>query len=991
MTNLKIIRFFFLVFTLSFCGNTIAQNPYIRHYTTLNGLPTNTIYQIYQDSHNFIWFTSDAGVIKFDGSNYISYRKKDGLNTNDVIRIKEDAKGRIWLFNYNGSVNFIFNNKVYNENNAPFLKSLAGKGFILDFFTDAKQAIHFYNWQGEIFSLDRNNKVKKDTLVNSLANKQIIDGNKFNSIRVSHLSVSPSNEWIIWSNDGIYKQNTLNKSKISIVDSSIKCRAVFLGRNNATYVKTAFGEIIKVNENFEKEKIQFPGEIMRVQTILEDSEGYIWISSYDEGVYCIKNNKVVKRYNFKEALGLLQDHEQNIWVSTQSDGIFVINHDILDQNHFDLTNFDNYGVNRLCNLPGIGILCSNTKAAFLLKSNDFYKLSVPKAVLPINILYLFKNQTLLIGSINNCLSTFENLTLDGASKSIGYKKKVVYHVFTKKIINDLAGNVVTLFDQNTIQNINTFNPLLNLGNNTISERINNAFYNAKNELVINAKNNFFFKNNRLEPYPELSRFDRAIISDHLVLDDSTELFNIDGDSLFILQNHRFYNLTDAFDTPVDKQIKIILYRGSTLYLATLRDIFVCYNPTKVVDGVQVFLEPMNISFNNINDLLFHNDTLYIASDDGLTVIPEASIGKKNPVSPTPYLQSITVNDIIFPLTANELDLTGKNYINLSFGCISYSASPVIYSYKLIGVENKWTIRTGNSINLVYQNLPRGQYVFELRVRKSNSGWSKPLKLSITIKPTLVEYPAFWAIVTAILFGLLFLIVYLIRIQKMKQVEVNHQLVIMEQKALQSMMNPHFIFNSLGSIQNYLLKNKGSEAVVYLSQFAQLIRQTLNAINTPMIALEDEIARLRNYIDLEKRRLDNKFDYTIEIDAQLEEDGIFVPSMIIQPIVENSIWHGLATLEEKGTIKISVRAYSSKSLKVMIEDNGIGLKKALEYSAKSSQHQHLGMQIIKKRLDLLSKKYSTETGIYYSESSPNHTSPGAVVELILPFLYSTEDF
>ena len=266
-----------------------------------------------------------------------------------------------------------------------------------------------------------------------------------------------------------------------------------------------------------------------------------------------------------------------------------------------------------------------------------------------------------------------------------------------------------------------------------------------------------------------------------------------------------------------------------------------------------------------------------------------------------------------------------------------------------------------------------------------------MELAFTIKPTLVEYPAFWAFIVLIASGIIFLIISMLRIQKMKRVEVDHQLIVMEQKALQSMMNPHFIFNSLGSIQNYLLTNKGSEAVIYLSQFARLIRQNLNAVNTPMIKLEEEVDRLRNYIDLEKKRLENKFDFSIEIDTQLEEEGVFIPSMIIQPIAENSIWHGMASLENKGTIKISFQAYKPKSLKIIIEDNGIGMKKSLEYSAKSSQNQHLGMQIIKKRLDLLSKKYNTETSIIYSECSPDHHHPGTRVELIMPFIYSIEDF
>jgi len=158
----------------------------------------------------------------------------------------------------------------------------------------------------------------------------------------------------------------------------------------------------------------------------------------------------------------------------------------------------------------------------------------------------------------------------------------------------------------------------------------------------------------------------------------------------------------------------------------------------------------------------------------------------------------------------------------------------------------------------------------------------------------------------------------------------------------------------------------------------------------MIILEEEVDRLRNYIELEKKRLENKFDYSIEIDKTLEEDGVFIPSMIIQPIVENAIWHGIATLEEMGIIKISFQVNKSKSLKIIIEDNGIGMNKSQEYSVKSAQHQHLGMQIIQKRLDLLSKKYKTETSINYSECAPGHKNPGTIVEIIMPFIYTIDD-
>ena len=979
---------FFLI--LQYSVTTFAQNPYIRHYTTLDGLPTNTIYQMCQDSHKFLWFTSDAGVVKFDGTNFTSFRKKDGLSSNDVVRIKEDSKGRIWFFNYNGTVNFYYNNKIYNGGNAPFLNILTGMGFFLDFFTDTAKTIYFYNYQGEVYTLDKNNKVSKDMLFKNGNITLPVLGRRYDLIRVSYLSKNLINEWIIWANCGIYSQHILS-GNLTILNDSLYARMVFPARNNRFYVIPYNLEdgILKVTSNLQKEKIPFPGDAQKIKTILEDSEGYLWIAALDEGVYCLKNNKIVRHFDIKNALGLLQDHEQNIWVSTQSDGIYVINHDILIQDHFDRNYFDNSGVNMLCDFPGMGIWCLNNKAAFLFIKDDlFYKLAVPKAVQPVNIIHFFKNQTLLLGTKAIKLCAFENISLKKESREIGYSKRIIYPIPIKKVISDRNGVITTLIDISRFLFTLSSKPILNAEFKVINEQIYNAYYNTKDELVVNGKINYTFRNNQLEQYPDLMRFNGSLISDHLVLNDSVELFNIDGDSLYLLKGHAFYNLTKAFNTPVTLQIKKALYEDSTLYLSTMKDIFVCYNPIKILSGNPVQIKSLNISFNNINDILLKKDSLYIASDDGLTIIPRSSLIKYI-APPIPYLHSITVNDKKYSLPLKELVLTGKNNIQLSFGCISYFSGSPTYTYMLEGAEKKWTTGIGSEIEIFYRNLPPGKYIFKLRVR-SNSDWSKPLLLAIVIKPTLFEYPAFWAFMLLIAAVLIMLFVYRIKTQRIRRIEIDHQLVVLEQKALQSMMNPHFIFNSLGSIQNYLLKNKGNEAIIYLSNFARLIRQNLNAINTPMIALEEEVIRLRNYLDLEKIRLENKFDYRIEIEQTIEGDELYIPNMIIQPIVENSIWHGIASLKEQGVIIISFQTHSSNSLIIRIKDNGIGMKQSIEDSSKDTHRKHLGMQMIKKRLDLLGKKHATETCINYSECSPDKVNPGTLVELIVPFTYSTVD-
>jgi LytS/YehU family sensor histidine kinase len=234
--------------------------------------------------------------------------------------------------------------------------------------------------------------------------------------------------------------------------------------------------------------------------------------------------------------------------------------------------------------------------------------------------------------------------------------------------------------------------------------------------------------------------------------------------------------------------------------------------------------------------------------------------------------------------------------------------------------------------------------------------------------------------------IIFLIVLRQKNIELARHEMENQIILLEQKSQQAMMNPHFIFNVLGSIQNYLLRNQPNEAGIYLSQFARLIRQNLKATSSSMINLDEEIDRLKDYLELEKLRMGNKFDYLIEKGDGLALEDLFIPAMIVQPFVENAVWHGISPLEEKGVIRISFRMKDEKSLQIIVEDNGIGIANAAKNSNNTDSHLKLGTNIISKRLELLSKKYETETHVLYSEQSPGNTNPGTKVEIVVPFLF-----
>jgi LytS/YehU family sensor histidine kinase len=343
-----------------------------------------------------------------------------------------------------------------------------------------------------------------------------------------------------------------------------------------------------------------------------------------------------------------------------------------------------------------------------------------------------------------------------------------------------------------------------------------------------------------------------------------------------------------------------------------------------------------------------------------------------------------VNDREADPESREVRLTGANRVAFTFSCINYSSSPTLYSYKMTGLDSTWTTVTSRTV--IYQNLSRGNYVFLLRACKPTEAWSVPVECRIVIKATFWQHPLTYLMLSVMVVALLVIFIIRRKNNQLKHQETDHQLILLEQKALQSMMNPHFIFNSLGSIQNFLLQQKSGEAALYLSQFARLIRQNLNSVKEAMINLDEETDRLKNYLDLERLRMEDKFECRIDVDENIDADEILIPSMIIQPFVENSIWHGLSSFDSKGLVTICFSLHNEKSLRVIIEDNGIGIKKAQTFQMKGEQHLNLGMEMTRKRLELLGRKYVVKTWIEFSEAFPGNPNPGTKVVMILPFVY-----
>lgn len=205
-------------------------------------------------------------------------------------------------------------------------------------------------------------------------------------------------------------------------------------------------------------------------------------------------------------------------------------------------------------------------------------------------------------------------------------------------------------------------------------------------------------------------------------------------------------------------------------------------------------------------------------------------------------------------------------------------------------------------------------------------------------------------------------------------------------ALQSLrreMNPHFIFNSLNSVNQFIAQNNELEANKYLSSYSKLMRNIMETSNKDFIPLATEMEQMKEYLDLEYMRFHDKFTYKMEIDNSLDADSLFIPNMLIQPQLENAIWHGLRYKDGMGLLTLTVKP-DGNHLKVVIEDNGIGLTKSKELKTKhQKEHRSRGLNNTQERINLLNSLYHTDISISITEKEGKES--GVIVRLLFPLM------
>ncbi|MEM6687654.1 MAG: histidine kinase, partial [Bacteroidota bacterium] len=357
---------------------------------------------------------------------------------------------------------------------------------------------------------------------------------------------------------------------------------------------------------------------------------------------------------------------------------------------------------------------------------------------------------------------------------------------------------------------------------------------------------------------------------------------------------------------------------------------------------------------------------------GIFSIDRATAFQKR-AKPELYFTGIQINEKNMELAGEYALPHYQNAIRIGFNSNGFRSKEHIQYYsRLVGFNENW-IPVDDGIDFVkYNSLPVGNYTFQVKaVSKSLAGTSEVKSIVIAIESPF--WKQIWFVLGNILAVLLLVIIYYRNVLKkrdhekneaLKKLEQERELVFLKLENLRSQMNPHFIFNALNSIQEYIILNKKNLASDYLGKFADLIRTYLNHSSKGAISLQDEIDCLEMYLELEKLRFEDKLIYAIQVDEQLDTETISIPTMLIQPYVENALKHGL--LHKKDNRKLCITLETSSQPNIIsctIEDNGVGREKALVIQQKKDKmHKSFGTKATQDRLDLLNYGKEKQIGV-----------------------------
>ncbi len=704
---------------------------------------------------------------------------------------------------------------------------------------------------------------------------------------------------------------------------------IYKNSNSKEYYFTDNDKII-VCKNGKFKKYQFADVITN---ICIDNKNQIWISFSDKGLIVYKSLESLTEVFALPSSGKFQkDKTGNIWHCSS---------------YFGLYKFPSSGIN-----------------SFQVDSMNIISVSLPMQ----NHLFLGSYNSYIskfyfkINDKKNCTSSKSNLIwLEDIVKNLNFKNDDKIETYGN---NYLTSKTDSYFVVRSFQKIGdtiiSFSRTEFLIYNLLTDRksyIPITVNNQKDFYWHNADSIFIGANDGLRLFNANTRKIKYLFEDKLIKEEHIQVIKRVGNYLllgtkgkgvllFSLANKkvlRIYNLRNSF---IPNSINCISIMDNYIWIGSNLGITFC----KINDGKIEFVNHLDLnsglSENDILSMKIIDSTIYATALNTVNLIDlknKELYKKELPIAPT--IQNIYVNNTNIGFVKNFTTDYLNNDIEISFNTPYFQDnSRLSYDFKFSNTATEW--ENTKLEKLKFNNVPAGTYTFSVRSNlESGYHFSKASNLIVTITIPFWRTKWFLSIVSISIILTLLFIYWNYLNERIASSKRKQELIEYQQQALRSQLKPHFIFNVLNSIQNYILKHNVEMAISFIERFAKLTRGILNNSDKEYLSIKQELDLLVNYIEMEKLRFEN-FEFQIEIDPLINVNEHLIPTLILQPLVENAIWHGLQPKLSKGLLIIRIYI-KDKFLCIEVDGNGVGRK-----FKENKGHKSKGTSLIQKRLKLI---------------------------------------
>ncbi len=915
-----------------------------------------------QDVDGFMWFATETGLSRYDGTHFKNFDTKDGLPDNEVLKIFADNRGRVWIATFSKYLCYYFQGKIHTRENDSMLAKLNFNNNIVTIAEDDQGNVAFCDLSNIIWV------ITADDSVRSVDVKDKANGSPLKFIAVYSMQ-HDHHEKIIFS---------INQSNYLYSNDSLEfyygaAKEFYFSQNDyvPVYRNPATHSQKKIRLNFH------PINIFYVNSALK----FIVSAS---GCYAVDtlNNKLSTRFlPDKKISSVLEDYEGNTWFSTLSDGVFKLP-SLQFRAYFFSSSKGNSEVFSL-GKSGNDILMGGAYSILhKLKDSRITSLDFTPR------LQLAETRT-----TTNRLTSICPLSVGGVV--LGFDSYIIKVENGKTVVNPIpAVKSICEIDKKKVL-VGTARGAFVLSVNDMklldtiwNSRCTKVAY-QKGKIYIGTLNGLFEIKKDTSSYflgnihPSLTRR----ITDIAVTKDSVFWIVTHDRGIIALKNDKVVaEITDENGLS-SNNCKTAFLQNNYLWVGTNKGI----NKIDISDPhfpIVHFSVSDGLVSDIINAIYVEDSLVYAGTAAGLSVFNEKHIYSNSKC--VLKILSIKVAGKELPDTTINKIAYDENNISFNFVGISFkSDGNITYQYRLDGLDksNEW--QNTHQTTISYPTLPAGDYTFNLVAVNNFGVQSNPYSLSFTIATAWwksIWFGAFMAVLLTFLVWYITSLRYKVLTSRIEEkLDFRQRIADLEQLALRAQMNPHFIFNCLNSIQNFIINGDLLATNRYMNSFSMLLRQTLEHSSRKVISVAEEIAYISTYLELEKMRFGDQFNYSIKIDESIPADFTFIPTMILQPFIENSIRHGILYRKSGGGLLEIDFIETQDDLIVTIKDNGIGRTNSL--SNKTEQHieyHSKGMELTFKRLELLGEEKKQKVTTFITDiDEMNKEYPGTLVKIIFP--------